>query len=708
MEANDHVLKRRHGKIGYVELNNPPVNTIGEVTRKALVDAVSWAESEPGLERIILSGLGRAFSAGADAQEFDSPPVKPHLPDILNLIDRSTVPWVAAVNGIALGGGLELALACRYRICTPTARLGMPEVTLGVIPGAGGTQRLPRLVGLENALQMICFGQQVGAARAKAMGLADEIADDPVAFAAQVAVDVLISRPAVSDIPPPLNDDVIVDTVRSELARKKRNQSAPERAVEIIQACTDKPFTDAVAQERAAFLELRASSECRALRHIFFAERAARSPAWLTGTEPATIKKAIVVGAGTMGASIAYALLSAGIAVNVVETDESRVSGATANILTHIESGLRRGLLTAEEAARWKTDLQVTADYENAYDADLAIEAAFENMDVKKNVFRSLEKALRADAVLATNTSYLNINEIAETLTDPSRLAGLHFFAPAHIMKLLEIVRGEATSLSTLSTGFALAQRLKKVPVLASVCDGFIGNRILARYREAADTLLLQGATPWEIDEAMVEFGYPMGPYEAQDLSGLDIAYANRQRKYATRNLQRFYPKISDRMVEAGRLGKKSGQGWYAYSNEGQKSIDPRVEELIHIEARQANLPRKQLSQVDIQQRLLTAMINEGADILWNDIARSPKDIDLVTVLGYGFPRWRGGLMHYADQVGIDEILIKLTTLSSEDPVAWQPSPGLLALKNLGRSFAEWDQDHDIFNLVTDLSLVLG
>lgn len=682
------VTTRRDADIGYVEIDNPPVNAIGRSVRQGLLDAVHWAERE-GLAQVILTGRGRAFAAGADAREFDRAPVAPHLPDVLNAIDQSPVPWIAAIAGVALGGGAEIAMACRMRIIAPSAQIGLPEVTLGVIPGAGGTVRLPRLVGLAQALDIITSGKPLTATAALDAGLVHAIADDPAEAAAMVDPGELTRIVPTSARPAPEADTKLIASVRDRLRQKMPGQIAPLRAVDVIEQGLSKPFHEALTTERAAFLDLRDGAQSKALCHIFFAERAAKAPDWLTAA-PAPLEQVAVVGGGTMGAGIAYALLNAGLHVTLLETDANGVARASANVDQILEASLKRGLIDQTGAKDRRARLMVSSDYSDASAATLAIEAAFESMQVKREVFSRLAAALPQDAVLATNTSYLDIDEIAASLPDPSRVVGLHFFAPAHVMKLLEIVRGAATSDRALATGFALAKRLRKVPVLAGVCDGFIGNRILARYREAADTVVMDGSTPWAVDKAMVDFGYAMGPYEAQDLSGLDIAHANRRRQDATRDPHRRYIPIADRMVKLGKLGKKTGAGWYRYAEGGAKVEDPVVFDLVLEEARVAGIARTDYAADEIRDRLVLAMINEAADILAEGIAQSAGDIDLVTVFGYGFPRWRGGLMHHADTIGCRTIVARLEALRKEDPIAWKISPVLKTCAVTGTRLADW------------------
>lgn len=665
-----------------VTIANPPVNAIGIAERQGLLDAVLELCNCPGIGAVVLAGEGRTFAAGADTREFDGEPLPPHLPDVVSAIESSSVPWIAAIGGAALGGGLEIALACAGRIASRNASLGLPEVKLGVVPGAGGTQRLPRLIGFAPAISMISEGTIVSADEALRLGLVDEVVDDPIARAAQLA-----SAPAtqatrkLSCAPRPKYDAKASEAARTRAGKKFRNEDAPLRAIQLVELSTESDFADGANAERAAFLSLRKSLQANALRHIFFAERSARAPGYLS-VSPVEIKQCGVVGGGTMGAGIAYALMQAGIRVTLIESDKPAVERAQTNIDKLVENAVQRALMSQSAAKELKCLLTFQVGYEVLDGVDLVIEAVYENMAVKTDVFSKLDMATPSHTILATNTSYLDVNEIAASTSRPANVVGLHFFSPPHIMRLLEIVKADATSDIALATAFSLAAKLKKLPVLAGVCDGFIGNRILARYREMADAMLMDGALPWEVDEAMVEFGYPMGPYEAQDLAGLDIAHANRKRQAATRDPARRYISIGDRMVAEGRIGKKVGVGWYRYPSGGGPVVDPLLEDLITEESRFAKVKRRRFSSDDVRRRLLAAMINEAADILREGIARSAADIDLVTVLGYGFPRWRGGLMHFAKHYGFQNVVMDLESLSKEDPVAWKPSPGLLSLAN--------------------------
>jgi 3-hydroxyacyl-CoA dehydrogenase len=680
---------RADGLTGFVTLDNPPVNAIGKAMRDGLLEAVKWAEAE-NFDRIILTGAGRAFAAGADAREFDGAALEPFLPDVCDAIERSFVPWIAAINGVALGGGAEIALACRMRIAGPRAQIGLPEVTLGVIPGAGGTQRAMRLCGLDKALEMIAFGRPLRGADALKAGLIHAIEDDPVDAADMVNTEELGCIVPTWELPAPAHDPAAFAAIRDMAAKRAPGQIAPLRAIDVIEQGLSRDFADAMALERATFLELKQGDQSRALRHMFFSERAAKPPKDLPQAPELT--EIAVVGGGTMGAGIAYACLSLGLRVTLLESDEDGVERATLNIGKLIEDGISRGRLSEDGAQALRDRLTATKDYTKAAHAPLAIEAAFEDMDVKKAIFAQLDAALSPDAVLATNTSYLDVDQIAASTRDPSRVLGLHFFAPAHIMRLLEIVKGAQTSPKALATGYALGKLLKKVPVLAGVCDGFIGNRIYARYREAADTVFMDGSTPWEVDEAMVDFGYAMGPYEVADLSGLDIGFAARRRQDATRDPNRRYIPIADRMVELGKLGRKVGAGWYRYPGGGGKVEDPIVADLALEEAHFAGIERTEYDAPEIVERLTLAMINEAADVLAEGIAQSAADIDLVTVFGYGFPRWRGGLMHYADTLGVPHIVERITALQAEDPVAWKLSPVLSDCTDRGLPLAQWSK----------------
>ena len=664
--------------VSLITIDNPPVNVLGQAVRAGLLAALDAAEGA-GVSRIVLTGVGRAFVAGADAKEFDLPPAPPHLPDLLTRIER--LPVIAAINGTALGGGLELALAARMRIAHPEAVLGLPEVTLGVVPGAGGTQRLPRLIGTAAALSLIAEGRSVKAPEALDLGIVDLLADDPVAAALALSDQAFARYRAIADRPAPAPDPAAVEAARTQAARRSPGQIAPLRAIDLVEAASRLPLPEGLALERATFLELRSSDQASALRHIFFAERAA--PA--RGRDlppPVEVTRAVVVGGGTMGAGIAYALAGIGVQVTTVETGPEAAARAEANIAALYAEAVKRGKATRAEAdTALATRHDIRAGHADLPPAEIAIEAVFENLDVKRQIFAALDAALPETTVLATNTSYLDVNAIFAGLRRPPRCLGLHFFAPAHVMKLLEIVRADTTSPEALSTAFRLAARLGKIPVEAGVCDGFIGNRILTRYRQTTDLMLMQGVMPWTVDAAMENFGMAMGPYAVQDLSGLDIAYANRLRKGLKHKAGIRYVPIADRMVEElKRLGRKTGAGWYDYAD-GKRQPSDAVAALVRsVATGTADIPAEAITR-----RALLAMIEEGLQILEEGIARRPADIDLVLVHGYGFPRWRGGPMHMADRLGLPQVRDQLAALSAEDPLSWRVPDLLTRLVAEGR-----------------------
>ena len=674
MSTPPHNIRHyRNGRAAVIEIDRPPVNAINHDIRAGLVAALAAVASDDKVDRIILAGAGEVFAAGADAGEFGLPMALPDLPAVVAALESATVPVIAAIRGACLGGGLELALACRWRIASPTARLGLPEVILGVVPGSGGTQRLPRLVGMEAALSLIPEGRSLGAGEALDLGVIDQQEDDPVAAALALPLAMVKNRPPVSRLPAP---DAAPEAVEAALGRARRRlagQRAPVEAVRLVGLAASVPFDDGVAEERATFLELRDSAECRALRHVFFAERGARAPAHLKALASAPLDSAIVVGGGTMGAGIAHALARSGSRVTMIERDEAALQAARQRMDGLYEAAVRRGLVEGAVAAAERESMRFRTGFEGLETAGLVIEAVFEDMQVKRDVLMALDAAA-PDAILASNTSYLDIDLMAGCLADPSRLLGLHFFSPAHIMKLLEIVCGARTSDQALATGYALAKRLRKIPVQVGVCDGFVGNRMLQRVREAAELLLLDGAEVTQIDRVMRRFGYAMGLYETQDMSGLDIAWANRRRQAATRDPKRRYSRVQDQMCEAGWLGRKSGCGWYLYEDGKVGGLNPEVASLIAAEAARHGITRRALDDDTVMDTLLLAQINEAADILEEEMAASASDIDLVLVHGYGFPRFRGGPMCHADTMGIECIRDRIAALQDADPAIWKLS----------------------------------
>lgn len=678
------------GTAGVILIDRVPVNAINHDIRSGILDALATLAGNLSLDRIVLAGAGKIFAAGADAGEFSKPPTDPGLPQVVAAIEASSLPVVAAIRGACLGGGLELALACRWRIADQAAQLGLPEVVLGVVPGSGGTQRLPRLVGMETALSMIQQGRSLKAAAACEAGLVDALDDDPLKAACEADLAAALARPPISAMPRPLAAPEAAAAARKTAAKKMRGQRAPAEAITLVELTADTDFETGLAKERACFLELRSTAECAALRHVFFAERAARPPASVKAADPQSLDRTVVVGGGTMGAGIAYALMQSGSAVTLVERDDEAAASARARVSGLLDAAVSRGLTSADKAAAQLTSMRFQAGYDDLQDAGLAIEAAFEDMVVKKDVLAALDSAM-PDAVLATNTSYLDINKMAGWLTDPSRLVGLHFFSPAHIMKLLEIVRGKASSDMALATGFALAKRLGKLPVMVGVCDGFVGNRMLQRVREAAEHLLLDGAEFTQIDRVMTNFGYAMGLYMTQDLSGLDIAWANRKRQADKRDPNRRYSRVQDEMCAAGRLGRKSGAGWYVYEDGAKPVPNPDVAALVEAEAERHGISRRPMDDDAVLNTLLLALINEAAGLLGEGIAGRAADVDLVLVHGYGFPRFRGGPLFHADQIGIATIHEQLKELEAGDPLVWKVAPLIEQLVAGGKGFLDQD-----------------
>ncbi|MEC8145898.1 MAG: FAD-dependent oxidoreductase [Pseudomonadota bacterium] len=676
----------RNGRAAVIEIDRPPVNAINHDIRAGLVAALTAIAGDGEVDRIILTGAGDVFAAGADAGEFGLPMAKPDLPSVVAALETAAVPVIAAIKGACLGGGLELALACRWRIAAPKAQLGLPEVILGVVPGSGGTQRLPRLVGMKMALSMIPQGRSVRAGEALDIGLIDQLEDDPLAAALALDPADMKDRPPLSQLPAPAAEPEAAEAALALARRKMSGQRAPVEAVRLIGLGANLSFEDAVTEERATFLGLRDGEQCRALRHVFFAERGARAPAHLKAVETASMDNVAVIGGGTMGSGIAHALARSGSAVTLIESGDEALETARRRMAGLYEAAVQRGLIEAEVATAEQDTIRFQTGYDGVGDSGLVIEAVFEDMKVKQDVMKALDLAAPA-AVLASNTSYLDIDLMAGCLADPSRLVGLHFFSPAHIMKLLEIVRGAATSDRSLATGYALAKRLRKIPVEVGVCDGFVGNRMLQRVREAAELLLIDGAEFKQIDSVMRGFGYAMGLYATQDMSGLDIAWANRRRQRATRDPKRRYSRVQDQMCEAGWLGRKTGRGWYLYEDGKAIGPNPEVIGLIEAEAERHGITRRPLADDAVMETLLLALINEAAAILDEGIARKASDVDLVLVHGYGFPRFRGGPLCHADTIGLDVIRDRLAALEAADPVIWKRAALIDRMADAGERF---------------------
>jgi len=633
----------RQGDIATVTVDNPPVNALGLALRQGLWDAVAELDADPSVRAVVLICAGRTFIAGADVTEFGKPPVEPHLPDLVARIEAATTPWVAAIHGSALGGGFEVALGCRFRVALPDAFVGLPEVTLGIIPGAGGTVRTPRLCGVETAVEMATSGKPLRAPKALAAGLIDaviegDLLDGAVAFAVEAIEKPLPLPVSAREVTAP--DAAFWTDAEKAVTKAAKGAAAPARALAAIRKAAEAPFTEAMDFERETFMELRGTEQAAALRAVFFAERAAPRPVALREVEPAPLRKVAVIGGGTMGAGIIAALRDAGLPVTLIEQDDAAVERGLANVAKVFDGGVKRGKLSEAQAQALKDGVTGSTVYAALADADMVIEAVFEEISVKRAVFARLGEVCRPDAVLATNTSYLDPRAIAEDLPNSDRFIGLHFFSPANVMKLLEIVPTPETSARTLATGFALGRMLKKIPVQSGICEGFIGNRILKRYRAAAEGLVRRGVPIADIDAAMRGYGLAMGPFEAQDLGGLDIAYL--QREGARASGQDVPETLGDILVRAGRKGQKTSGGWYDYvAGDRKPQVSTAVAELLAAQIR----PDAAMTAAEIAQTLVAEMAAEGQAILDEGIAASPADIDLVKIHGYGFPRWRGGPM---------------------------------------------------------------
>lgn len=639
----------REGEIAIVTVDNPPVNALGHALRQGLWDAVATLDADDTVRAVVLICAGRTFIAGADVTEFGKPPLEPHLPDLVDRIEGAQKPWVAAIHGSALGGGFEVAMGCRFRVALDSASVGLPEVSLGIVPGASGTVRTPRLAGVEAAVDLVTSGKPVKAAKALSLGLIDAVFPGDLQAGA-----VAFARDALTrDLPPPVSarpinapDDAFWTDRRNAVAKAAKGADAPLRALDCLRKAAEVPFAEAMAYERQTFLDLRGSDQAAALRHVFFAERAAPRPAHLRDIDPLPLRRAGVIGGGTMGAGIAAALRDAGIPVTLIERDGEALARGTATLRAIFDGAVKRGKLTDTQAADRMAGVTATTDCAALSDADLVIEAVFEDIAVKRAVFDQLASACRPDAVLATNTSYLDPRLIAEGLPHAGRFIGLHFFSPANVMRLLEIVPVPETSPQTLATGFALARMLTKIPVQSGICEGFIGNRILKRYRESAEALVREGIAIADIDAAMRGYGFAMGPFQAQDLGGLDIAFMQREGARAAG--QDVPETLGDILVRAGRKGQKTGGGWYDYAP-GNRSPQPSPAVAGLLAGRITGTARMDCDA--IARHLVGEMAAEGQSILDEGIAAKPSDIDLVEIHGYGFPRWRGGPMFATDRV---------------------------------------------------------
>jgi 3-hydroxyacyl-CoA dehydrogenase len=629
-----------------ITIDNPPVNAASLSMRQGLAAGIADAQNDPAIKAVVLTGAGRIFVGGADITEFDKPPVAPILPDVCQLLENSSKPVIAALNGAALGGGLEIALACHYRIAAPNASVAFPEVKLGLIPGAGGTQRLPRLTGRAIAIDLIGSGRSVKAEEALSLGVIDDIAANPVAHAIEVAAEAAGDRfrkTGEITIPPSSEEDIAA--AKRKVLSKAKGQIAPGEAVPLIETAGRTPLADGLAQERAAFLKLKQSPQSQALRHVFFAEREAGKIPGLDGVAPRKIETIGVVGAGLMGSGIAVAALDAGFRVTVVEQTEDAANKGRLRITGILDKALSSGRIDAAAHAGRLARLTVASNLAALADADLVIEAVFDDLDVKIDLFKRLAGVVRDDAILATNTSYLDPDVIAAATARPERVLGLHFFSPAHIMRLVEVVHCAKSAPEIVATGFAVAKAMRKLPIYSGVTEGFIGNRIFSAYRREAEYLVEDGAEPHEVDGAIEAFGMAMGPFAISDLAGLEIAWARRKRQAATRDPGERYVEIADRLCKAGRFGQKNGLGWYKYVD-GNRMVDADVTTLIAELRASKNIVQQPFSQQDILDRLLSAMAEEGQRLLDTGVALRASDIDLVLINGYGFPAHTGGPMY--------------------------------------------------------------
>jgi 3-hydroxyacyl-CoA dehydrogenase len=682
--------------IGVITVANPPVNALSHAVRQGINDAIAAAQ-EDASKAVLIICEGRTFIAGADITEFGKPPREPHLPDLCNTIEASSKLVVAALHGTALGGGLEVALSCHYRCAVAGAKVGLPEVKLGLLPGAGGTQRLPRLVGASAALDLMTGGNPIDAGQAAILGLVDHVVDGDLRDAAFAWCRELVandaeqrrtSELAVEDVPAGA-----LEEYRRTLARRTRGQIAPQKIIDCVEAALSRPFPEGLQFEREKFIECMKSPQSAALRHMFFAEREAAKVRGLSSdTALRDVNKVGVIGAGTMGSGIATNFGSAGMHVVLLEVNDEALGRGLGLIDRNYQGGVKRGKMSEEQALACRGRITGTTDYGSLSDADLVIEAVFENLELKQDVFGKLDAVCRQGAILATNTSYQDVDRIAAATKRPQDVIGLHFFSPAHIMKLLEVVRAEETADDVLATCMALAKKIRKTPVVSGVCYGFIGNRMLGHYAREAQLCVIEGATPEQVDTAMEGWGMAMGPLAVFDLAGLDVGYKARQGlPEAERGDPRAF-RVADALVEMNRLGQKTGAGFYRYDPETRKrSSDADVQALIEREAAELGVEQREIDSEEIVDRLMFALVNEGMNILDEGIAQRPGDIDVVYVYGYGFPAWRGGPMHYADAVGLVHVLERIREFEQRfGPDNWTPAPLLEKLVESGITLAEW------------------
>ncbi|CAN7458012.1 3-hydroxyacyl-CoA dehydrogenase NAD-binding domain-containing protein [Variovorax sp. LjRoot84] len=692
------------GDVAVITLTNPPVNGLGFSTRIGITDGLSKALDDAAVKAIVITGAGKAFSGGADIKEFGTPKAlqEPNLLSVILALEASTKPIVAAIHSVCMGGGLELALGCHYRVAAPGTSVALPEVKLGLLPGAGGTQRLPRVLGVETALNMIVSGEAVKSellASLPGQKLFDKLAASPeslfeeaVEFAKSVAGK-SAELPLVRKLPcKHPQGDAYFQFARNMVGGMSKNYPAPLKCVDAVQAATQMKFDDGMAEERRLFTALMFTPESMALRHLFMAERAAsRIPDVPEDTSQRTVKSVGVIGAGTMGGGISMNFLNAGIPVKILEMKQEALDRGIATIRKNYEAQVKKGKLKAEKYEERMALLSTTLDYNDLKDADLVIEAVFEELGVKEKVFKELDRVAKAGAILASNTSTLDVDKIAAFTKRPQDVVGMHFFSPANVMKLLEVVRGRETAKDVLATVMAIAKKIKKTAVVSGVCDGFIGNRMIEQYSRQAGFLLDEGATPQQVDRAIEKFGFAMGPFRMGDLAGNDIGWAIRKRR-ATEQADMKYSKTADKLCELGRFGQKTGAGWYDYQAGKRDAIPSQVVlDLIEKHRKDEGITPRKISDEEIVQRLVYALVNEGAHILEDGIASKSGDIDMVYLTGYGFPVWRGGPMHYANQVGlynVAEAMKRFAKNPRDDAGFWQPAPLIQNLVAEGKQFS--------------------
>jgi 3-hydroxyacyl-CoA dehydrogenase len=671
------------GDIAVLTLNSPPVNALSADVRDGIAGGVDQALADPAAKAIVLICAGRTFIAGADISEFGKPPRGANLLEVMDKIEAANKPVIAAIHGTALGGGLETALSCHYRVGTVGAKFGLPEVKLGLLPGAGGTQRLPRIVGVEKALEMVTSGAMIGAKEAAATGLIDETAPEDglrsaaVAFARKVVAE---GRPLkkVRDLKVSAEPGVF-EAFRKANARKFRGFEAPEANIKCIEAAATLDFDAGTKRERELFMGLMNGVQSKAQRYLFFAEReAAKIPGLAGDAALRPIKKVGIIGAGTMGGGISMNFLSAGYPVTIVETSEKALDRGVGVMRGNYENTAKKGRLTMEAVEKNMALLTPSLSLDDLADCDLVIEAVFENMDIKREIFGKLDRIVKQGAILASNTSYLNIDEIAACTRRPQDVVGMHFFSPANVMRLLEVVRGEKTAPDVLATAMAVAKKIGKVAAVAGVCHGFIGNRMLELRQREANKLILEGAMPWDVDRVIYDFGFPMGPFQMADLAGLDIGWSKETSKGET---------IRDKLCEMDRRGQKTSAGFYDYDAKRERSPSPIVEEMVLQQSADKGITRRAVSDQEILERCIYPMINEGAKILEEGKAYRASDIDIVWLNGYGWPAYRGGPMFYADTVGLKNVLAKLHEFEARDPGAFTPSALLVKLAEEGKGF---------------------